>query len=46
VKDNAIIWLVVGVIVFWLAILLPDATGQVFTAIKHFGQSMMSPFSR
>jgi len=46
VKDNTIIWLVVGAIVFWLAILFPDATGQVFTAIKHVGQSMMAPFSR
>jgi len=46
VKDNTIIWLVGGAVVFWLAILFPETTGHVFTAIKNFGQSMMAPFSR
>jgi len=46
VKDKSIIWLVGGAVVFWLAILFPETTGDVLTAIKHLGQSMMSPFSR
>jgi len=44
-SDNAVIWLVAGAVVFWLAILFPGATGHVFTVVKHFGQAMVSPFS-
>jgi hypothetical protein len=46
VKDNSIIWLVVGAAVFWLAILFPETTGHLLTAMKHLGQSVMSRLSR
>jgi hypothetical protein len=41
-KDNGIVWLCVGGVVFWLAILNPGPTAKVLTASKHVWDSMVS----
>ena len=41
-KDNGIVWLCVGGVVFWLAILNPGPTAKVLMAGKHVLDSMVS----
>ncbi|MBI2680193.1 MAG: hypothetical protein HYX25_04195 [Candidatus Solibacter usitatus] len=41
-KDNSIVWLCVGGVLFWLAILNPGPTGKVLTASKRVWDSMVS----
>ena len=41
-KDQAIIWMVVGALLFWLAILFPETTVKVFRALRDFGHSVVS----
>jgi hypothetical protein len=44
-KDKTIIWMVVGALLFWLAILFPETAGKVFRAIGEFGHAVVSFFS-
>jgi hypothetical protein len=41
-KDKSIVWLSVGGVVFWLAILNPGPTAKVLTAGKQVLNSMVS----
>jgi len=41
-KDKAIIWMVVGALAFWLAILFPETAGKVFRALGQFGHAVVS----
>ena len=41
-KDKSIVWLCVGGVMFWLAILNPGPTGKVLTASKRVWDSMVT----
>ena len=44
--DKGIVWIVVGALLFWLAILFPQTTGAVLTGVRHFGLSVGYFFAR
>ncbi len=44
-KDKGVIWLSVGAVVFWLAVLFPETTGHVFHKSKEVAGVLVSPDS-